>query len=253
MSIKELYKRFFVIHQCGGCRQILDHEFAYDALCPECRLRWNIAKTESCPICAQSAVECTCMPKVLARSGALTLRKLYFYSDQKEKEPQNKLLYFIKKNPNKRMADFIASELMGQMREELEVLGVEPKDVLLVSIPRGHRSKRIYGFDQSEFICKRLSLLTGTPYLPLLKRRHGGKEQKQLDRKQRLKNMEKLLYIKDSSAAEGKYIILFDDVVTTGAGMSASTAILKKAGAKGVICQCIAQVPEKGKKQTSLK
>ena len=39
---------------------------------------------------------------------------------------------------------------------------------------------------------------------------------------------------------ENKYVILFDDIVTTGASMAACAKLLKKAGAKGVICVCMA-------------
>ncbi len=250
MVMKELYERIFIIHKCGGCREILDYEFFGEALCPECRLKWSMAGRESCPLCGQSAVECTCMPRELAKQGALCLHKLYFYSDKKDKEPQNKLLYFLKKNPNKRVADFVAKELFYHVQAELSVLDlpIPTEMVLIVNVPRGHASRRLYGFDQSAFVCRRLSLLSGVEYLPAIKRKRGGKEQKTLGVKKRFKNVETLFYIKEPEAVRDKYIILFDDVVTTGASMAACTAVLKKAGARGVICLSVAQVSKNTKK-----
>ena len=244
MILKELFERFFIIHKCGGCREILDHEDFSEALCPECRLKWRVAKTESCPVCAQSAVECTCMPKTLAKTGALCLRKLNFYHAYRDKEPQNRLIYFLKKNPNKRMADFVARELSVQIREELSALGADSEDAVVVNIPRGHRSRRIYGFDQSAFICKRLAELSGIEYTAAILRRRGGKEQKQLDRSKRMENTESRFTVGMPDGIKEKYVILFDDVVTTGASMSACASALRKAGAKGIICLCMAQVPK---------
>ncbi len=244
MTLKELFERFFIIHKCGGCREILDYEDFSKALCPECRLKWSVAKTESCPVCAQSAVECTCMPKGLAKTGALCLRKLYFYYAKRDKEPQNRLIYFLKKNPNKRMADFVARELYVQIREELSALGADGKNAVIINIPRGHRSRRIYGFDQSAFICKRIAELSGIEYAAAILRRRGGKEQKQLDLSRRIKNAETQFAIGLPDSVKEKYVILFDDVVTTGASMTTCASVLRKAGAKGIICICMAQVPK---------
>ena len=246
MKLKELFNRFFRIRKCGGCGEILDYEFFNDALCPECALKWRIAKTESCNLCAQSAVECICMPKGLAKTGALCLRKLYFYNARRDREPQNRLIYFIKKNPNKRIASFVARELWELAREELYTLGVEDvaTETVIVNVPRGRSSKRLYGFDQSALICQRMSLISGAPYSAVISRRKGGKEQKQLNRQKRFKNVEKLFWVEAPENVTGKYVLLFDDVVTTGASMAACAGLLKKNGVRGIICLCVAQVPQ---------
>ena len=243
MKIKKFLRYFFNVRRCGGCGEILDHENADKALCPECDLRWRIAKTEGCPTCSQSAVECLCSPKGLERTGAICLIKLYFYSPNKAGQPQNRLLYRIKKHRNKRHSDFIAEELRGRLLSELETLGLDTeKDVVLVNVPRGRNARRTYGFDQSELICRALSEKTGIPYEKMIKRAKESSEQKKLTKDKRFRNVS--ASFRCIGKIEDKYAVLFDDVVTTGASMAACTDLLKKAGAKGVICVCIASVPK---------
>lgn len=243
MKFKSLIERLFTVHKCGGCGEILDLEIFERALCDECALRWRVAKTESCPNCSQSAFECACMPKGLSKRGALSLRKLYFYSAKRDKEPQNRLLYHLKKHPNKRMAAFVAKELKPLMCAELSVLDASAENTVIVNIPRGNRSKRVYGFDQAELICRELSDVSGISYASAIRRRRSGKEQKDLSGSKRFRNVVSLFEARDAEAVKGKYVVLFDDVVTTGASMAACVEILKKAGAVGVFCLSMAQVP----------
>ena len=242
MKFKEFYKRYLTVRKCGGCREILPFSESENGLCERCLTRWNIAKTETCPDCAQSAVECTCMPKVLSKEGALCLRKLYFYSPAKNKEPQNKLLYFLKKNRNKRMSAFLAEELLSLLQSEIDVLDIDGKSQCLIAcVPRSKKAKNTYGFDQSVMVCRELSYISGIPFCETIARKKGGKEQKKLDKGKRLRNVKQLFEIAEPSAVSGKYVILFDDIVTTGASMSACASLLKNSGAKGIICLCVAK------------
>lgn len=247
MRAKEYAKRILLVRKCVSCREILGFESFDAAFCPECRLAWQVSKTESCPECYGAATECSCMPTLLSKTGALTLRKLFFYSANKDNEAQNKLVYYLKHKKSKRAADFVAGELLGAVREELSTLGVEENSVICVNTPRGRRAVLSYGFDQSAEICEALAKRLGAQYIPLVKRRFGGKEQKKLSAAQRQKNIKSLMYIgeEDATTVKGRYILLLDDIVTTGASMSAATSLLYKAGAKGVICLCIASDQKK--------
>ena len=60
----------------------------------------------------------------------------------------------------------------------------------------------------------------------------------------RLENVRSLFKVSDAEAVKGRYVILLDDVVTTGASMTACTELLKKSGAFGVFCLSMAVTVE---------
>ncbi len=243
MTAKEFLDRFFFVRKCGGCRRILAYEDCHAAFCPTCRMRWHIAKAQTCPVCFRAAPECTCMPKELSKAGALTLRKLFFYEPSRKDEPQNRIIYFLKQHPNRRMAEFLAREWRQAIAEELHTLGVEhaPQTVLFTGVPRGRRARATYGFDQSELFACELAKEMELPYRTVFRRRFGGKVQKELSAKERMANIRSLLSLKDAESVRGRYVFLVDDVVTTGASMAVAVSLLREAGALGVICLCIAR------------
>ena len=244
LLLRELFQRFFIIHKCGSCGEILRFEERDEALCTSCALAFRVAKTESCSSCLKSVSECSCMPRGLERTGALCLRKLYFYKAEKGGAAQNRLLLNMKREPNRRVAKFVATELSHIIRDELSSLDIPLEKLLLVSVPRGRRARRRYGFDQSELVCGQLSLVSSIPYAPIIKRTRRAVEQKKLERSKRFLNVHSLFTLTDAEAVGGKYVILYDDVVTTGASMAACAELLKGSGAAGVFCVSMAQVPQ---------
>jgi competence protein ComFC len=142
---------------------------------------------------------------------------------------------------------FLASELAPVILRTLKDAGVESvaSETVLVSVPRGRRGKSRYGFDQSEEICKFLSEKTGIPYeAGILRRRIGGREQKKLSRSERASNLKGLLYLRKDASLQGKTVILFDDIVTTGVSLSACVPLLRKAGADQLLFSALAVTGE---------
>ena len=247
MSFSYYFKRIIAVRKCVCCRSILSLDNFDEAFCSSCNLTWQTAKTENCPECYGAASECSCMPTQLSRAGALTLRKLFFYSAKKENEAQNKLVYYLKHHKSRRAADFAARELSRLIQKELDTLGVDAKDVLLVNMPRGRSSVQSYGFDQSQEVCISLERRLGAKYCDAIKRKYGGKEQKKLNAAQRKKNISRLMSLRKGAdeLVKGRFVLLFDDVVTTGASMAACVSLLRRAGAKGILCFCLASEPKK--------
>ena len=242
MSAWEYIRRIVAVRKCVSCRAILRYDDFDESFCPTCKLSWQSAKVENCPECYKAATECTCMPKQLSSAGALTLRRLFFYSPKRENEPQNKLIYFLKHHKNARASRFVASQIAKLIPSELDTLGIDKSELLVVNIPRGRTAVLNYGFDQAAELSKELAKILGASYLPVIRRRRGGREQKKLRAVERKKNIKDSTYIKESDKerVSGKYILLVDDIVTTGASMSVSLAHLRRAGAKGVICLAVA-------------
>ena len=192
------------------------------------------------------------MPKPLSKSGAITLRKLTFYDASKSSEPQNKLIYFLKRNKNRRIVEYCAQNLAKLVREELDILELSNDNVFVLGVPRSKKAIAKHGHDQSALIAKALAKEIGARYLPIIKRRIGGKEQKKLTAAGRVKNVKTLferIPEKTGNQYKGKSAILIDDVATTGASMAAVTDLLRRGGVKNTVCVCLSATPEKIEKK----
>ena len=137
---------------------------------------------------------------------------------------------------------FAAGELLPFVKKELESAGLldNMEKVVVCSCPRGRSARVRYGHDQSEEIAKYFAKDLGVEYLPLFRQSMGGKEQKELDSKSRFKNATEHMTIDTRIDISGRFIVLYDDMVTTGASMSACVSHAMKSGAAGVICVSLA-------------
>lgn len=241
MKRKEFLERFVFVRKCVGCGEILPYERTGEAFCSECIVRWRMAKAENCKECLRVVTECTCAPKGLR--GVHSLRKLIFYHPKKHREPQNKLLYFLKHHANARIAAFVARELSCALNEELAACGFSEKksEVLIVNVPRGQRAKTRYGHDQSEIVCRALAEICQVTYCGCIVRARRVKEQKKLTGARRFGNVKDAFSLREEIDLSGKCVVLFDDVVTTGASMLGCVKLLRSAGAKEILALCIAQ------------
>ncbi len=234
MSIHDFTRRFFKVYKCVGCTKILDLD-QNGALCTDCRIKWNLALQESCKRCLQSVSTCTCAPKSLEKAGAICHRKLFFYHADKAYTPQMRLLAENKYSGKRRVSEFLASQLTVAISCELEKNG-GADNAVVTYIPRSKRSKSANGFDQSERLARAVGKLMGMECVRVFDTRLATKLQKNLNSRQRLENAKKNIVVKDGEAVSGKYVVLIDDMVTTGAGMSVCTKHLYECGALGVLC-----------------
>jgi ComF family protein len=103
----------------------------------------------------------------------------------------------------------------------------------LLPVPLHRTRKRERGYNQCEAICRFLSHLIQTPYSKnILARTRDTKSQTNLNRAQRIKNVENAFHAR--STLDGANILLLDDVITTGSTVNACASALLQAGAKHV-------------------
>lgn len=240
MKAKEFYQRFIAVHKCIGCGEILPWQRSDQVFCEKCQQNWSADTLRGCVDCFSPARECECMPKSLKTTGALTHRKLAFYSDSGDNSTTNGVIYWLKHVKSGRVAHFVARELLPALNKELEVLNVTDQNVIITHVPRGKRAKIYHGFDQSEMVCKHLSRLTGFPHVFLFHSRISRHQQKDLNSKERMKHANATILLRNKLSVKDKYVVLFDDIVTSGASMSVCTRQLMKHGARGVICLSLA-------------
>jgi ComF family protein len=115
---------------------------------------------------------------------------------------------------------------------------------LIVPVPLHWRRFLLRQYNQSAELAKMLSKNTNIPCeLNLLKRHRATPSQGHKRIQERYENLRQAFSIKDlNNILDGKRILLIDDVLTSGATVSACTKVLKKAGVKEVHVLTITRV-----------
>jgi len=116
---------------------------------------------------------------------------------------------------------------------------------LLIPIPLHSKRLRERGFNQTERIAEALIKTLSDENITIdttsLVRVKNTKHQTlQHKREERAKNLQNAFSVKDLECIRGKDILLFDDVLTTGATLSSAKRTLQKAGVRNVLCIAVA-------------
>jgi ComF family protein len=116
---------------------------------------------------------------------------------------------------------------------------------LLVPVPVHADRARQRGYDQAALIARAAASNLGLPCAPILERARATIAQFDLDRATRATNVRGAFRLRAGSAGirplDGRWIVLVDDVVTTGATLCACAAPLLDAGAIGVSAVTVAR------------
>ena len=127
--------------------------------------------------------------------------------------------------------------LMAELADHMEI----PFDAVTWA-PMTDKKRRERGYDQSELLARAAAKELNLPCLPLLKKVRENKTQHELSARQRWLNVKNAY--RAEKAAEGKTLLLIDDIVTTGATVSECAKTLYAAGAKAVVGLCAADAQE---------
>lgn len=119
----------------------------------------------------------------------------------------------------------------------------------LVPVPLHARRLLARRYNQSAILAQSVATLSGSQFAPgLLRRIRATPPQKNLSAGARKRNMAGAFEVprKAASTVTNGHIVLIDDVLTTGATLSACAKALKKAGAKRVDALVLARVVKGG-------
>ena len=235
--MKGLIGRLLFPPRCAACKSLLDWYEDGCGLCEGCIGAWNQEKREHCAICAKEISACSCMPEMMKKAKCGGFFKLTYYYPNTKKHVQNRVIYAIKEKRARTAFDFLAKEM--QPLVEKIVGEAQKSEFCIVYLPRIRKAKRRYEVDQAEQLARALSGRTGIAIAPVLVR-NGGKEQTRLTPNERMKNAQASFFLENEEQICGKCVLLVDDLVTTGAGMSAATKLCRRAGATRVYAISVA-------------
>ena len=234
--------------KCACCRTLLpvvEEKFGGGlCLCRECRGLWNRAKEENCPTCLCPSHKCLCTEE----KGALKdmkIPKLLTYSPNLN-NTQNKMIFSLKKVNDKRISEFVASELSVSMGRYFKDNFILPDECIYTYVPRSRRAKGEFGFDQGRRLAQKVARISEGEFESVF-RRLGGREQKKLDSSSRARNISRSLKLKRGveDKIKGRKVVVIDDLITTGATLDGAVKLLKKAKAAEVYVACVARTADK--------
>lgn len=111
----------------------------------------------------------------------------------------------------------------------------------IVPIPLSRWKERMRGFNQARDGARAIGELLHLPTVDLLERKHRWFAQANTSHEERKKSFTKNVFAPREGAVIPKRIVIFDDVETTGATMSAAEEVLRDAGVEEVIRMSIAK------------
>jgi len=238
--------------QCVACDEVLIRD---SELCSVCIEHWKSLRRSRCPVCQKTARACTCFLFHTTNTDAIGERKLSslaFYTkfNPEEPDPRNymlmRLVQNVKTSPDRSTARFCARELSHDIMKLLLTNGFSPEQWKITYPPRSKKRAKFYGFDHGRDLAQMISEYTGIAFEETIIN-SGKTAQKHLNSLERKQNADKSYSLKPGCTPSGNYLIV-DDIVTTGATVSAAASILKNNGADLVYPVAIARTKNKKRK-----
>ena len=108
--------------------------------------------------------------------------------------------------------------------------------------PLSRQRLRRRGYDQARLLAEALAGELGLPCEAMLRKKRNNRPQSSTgSAEKRRRNVENVYALQDGAAVKGKRILLVDDIVTTGATLSACAKALKTGGAAEVCAVTVAR------------
>lgn len=213
-------------------------------VCGACAARLPAIPLPHCPRCGLTRIpgvagsgscgDCDAWSDALPRAAAAFLHE----------PPADLLVHGLKYRGWTALAPWMGAAMAGPARRL--AVGEEP---WLVPVPLSRSRLRERGYDQALLLARGLSVETGWPVVPLVRRRRAAARQSELGRAERARNVRGAFEAASGSrgrkpdagaspAAGGVGVaLLVDDVLTTGATAGACAEALRAAGVRclGVI------------------
>ncbi len=212
------------VPRCICCKERLNiNDTVY---CSSCLDTFNKSLDRQCSFCFNKLSECSCVPEYLKTHFVKNLYKVFRYTGKDDNKAASSLIYSLKEHTRRDEVKFAAQLLYSSLKN-----ADLPKDTIVTNVPRRAAAILNYGYDHSRKIAECLAKMLGFEYKLLLKSK-AKSEQKHLTREERLKNSRMVL--KKDIDLTGRCVLIVDDIVTSGASVSAAACLIRGLGCKNI-------------------
>ena len=228
----------FFPNRCPFCGTVIHRKQVF---CEDCPGRLSRVPDRRCRICGVEKSLCVCRK----RSYPCTRRIAPFYYEGVAKQG---VLRFKKQG---RFGGY--RTLASLMAEHIRTEYADVVFDAVVSVPAHRKSQRKRGFVPTVLLAKETARQLGLPYDSMLVKILDNPPQKGMSRAERVGNVAGVFDLRKENAAEGKRLLLIDDVITTGATVNECAKILRIFGASYVYAAsvCVNRPPKKQEKKKS--
>lgn len=214
---------------CELCGERLPPE-EKGGLCLFCLSQIPRNRPPFCPTCGRQYYGTSEAPRCGACNGRLFPFDRLWYCAPYE-GVLREALHKFKYEGKKRLAHSLASVLVAFVKEEIP----RPRWDIVLPVPLAPSKERGRQFNQSALFAHALAKAVAIPEsFGNLVRIRQTPPQVRLPKEKRFENVAEAFSVKDPSVYTEKHLLLVDDIVTTGATVSACAEALRQGGAKSV-------------------
>ncbi len=204
---------------------------------PKCMLCGTLTDgDEICPACRAQVMLNTAPPR-LDREGFFDAAAAGLWYEGGVRRAIHGLKYYEKQRYARPLARVMEYTLRHKLGEEID---------LITFVPTNRKTLRDRGYNQAELLARELAALCGAPCVPTLEKTRETHAMHDLTPAMRRENVRDAFRLAcEPAAVKGKRVLVADDVLTTGATLSACASVLKEAGAERVFGLCAAAARRK--------
>lgn len=209
--------------RCAVCDEVIP---IGQGLCRDCcgRLASSLDPSSLCPRCGKPREECLCAALSGGFDGCLAV---FLY-----REDTRRLFERLKEGDGG-----IAQQLAAMMLARWQQSPFPAPDAIVCVPPRPGR------YDQVRALALPISRGLGAPLQDgLIFRQQNSLTQHTLSAKERWQNARASYCLQQGGSISGR-VLLIDDIMTTGATLSACASLLRRAGAREIFCLTAATTP----------
>lgn len=216
-------------------------DFFLPRFCPGCNSKLSFDKELICGDCLSSMHRITESRLTYEYNKKFTGSKLItdfisLYEFEKGKALQN-ILHSFKYQNRFLIGRYFGQILYSTFKEKIDSWEID----FLIAVPLHHLKKAERGYNQSDYIVKGISSLSGIQIKNFhLKRKRYTESQTTKTKAERLQNMADAFKPQKEEKLINKRILLVDDVITTGATISECAKALSEKGVDKIFAASIA-------------